>query len=219
MSLTKVYSKDNKTCKVTFSLPTEAAPTAKEVKVVGDFNNWSWEKGVVLKKDKNELKGSTILEAGREYEFRYLIDNSSWDNDWAADGYRPAPFKGVENSIVALPSTETQVSVPAISPKKVATPKKTVVKTSSKATADDLTKIEGVGPKIKSLLHEGGIASFDALAKAKIASLKKILSDAGSRFAMHDPTTWPAQAKLAANNQWEALAQLQEELKGGKVAK
>ncbi len=215
MSLKKTFSKDNKTCKVTFSLPTEAAPSSKEVRVVGDFNNWNWEHGVVLKKGKKEYSGETTLAVGRDYEFRYLIDNSAWDNDWAADGYRPSPFQGVDNSIVAVPATESQVSIP--------TPKASAKKATPKAAApidvkpDDLTKIEGIGPKINGLLNAGGYNTFADLSVAKVAGLKKILNDAGSRYTMHDPTTWPKQAKLAAQGQWEVLAKLQDELKGGKV--
>ncbi|HRD82746.1 MAG TPA: hypothetical protein PLL53_18425 [Saprospiraceae bacterium] len=54
------------------------------------------------------------------------------------------------------------------------------------------------------------------MSKAKPATLKTILDEAGSRFKMHDPTTWPAQAKLAAAGSWEKLQTMQDELKGGK---
>lgn len=81
---------------------------------------------------------------------------------------------------------------------------------------DDLTKIEGIGPKIKELLHNGGIPSFEALASAAPADIKKILVAAGPRYKMHDPGSWPRQAKLAAAGDWKALEKLQDELDGGK---
>jgi hypothetical protein len=86
---------------------------------------------------------------------------------------------------------------------------------SEAALADDLTRIEGIGPKISGLLREAGISSFAQLAGADVDRLQKIIADA-NLTALADPGTWPAQAKLAAEGQWERLDALQEELKGGR---
>lgn len=67
------------------------------------------------------------------------------------------------------------------------------------STKDNLTKITGVGPKIQQLLNAGGIMTYHDLAKAKKATLEKILDDAGPRFNAHDPTTWMKQAKELAS--------------------
>ncbi len=87
--------------------------------------------------------------------------------------------------------------------------------TKSKA-ADDLRKIEGIGPKIASLLAEAGIDSFAKLAATDPDKIREILAAAGNRYKVHDPTTWPEQAALAAEGKWEELAALQNELKGGR---
>lgn len=81
---------------------------------------------------------------------------------------------------------------------------------------DDLTKIEGVGPKLAKLLGEHGIHSFAELGKAKLADLEKIIDAGGSRFNTAEPDSWPKQAKLAAKGDWGALNKLQDELIGGK---
>ena len=81
---------------------------------------------------------------------------------------------------------------------------------------DDLTKIEGVGPKIQGLLKSGGIRSFKQLAEANYDTIKSILDAAGSRYQMHDPTSWPKQSQLAADGHWEELKVLQDELDGGR---
>lgn len=81
---------------------------------------------------------------------------------------------------------------------------------------DDLTKIEGIGPKIKQLLYDGGIKSFDKLAKTEPSAIKKILDAAGPRYQMHNPTSWPKQSHLAATGKWEELKKLQDILDGGK---
>lgn len=82
---------------------------------------------------------------------------------------------------------------------------------------DDLKRIEGIGPKIQSILNDAGILTFDQLARTEVSTLRQIVQeDAGLRIA--DPTTWPEQAELAAAGQWDALEALQEELNAGRRA-
>ncbi len=81
---------------------------------------------------------------------------------------------------------------------------------------DDLTKIEGVGPKIAKLLNDAGLNTFLEVAKASPKAIKKILEAAGPRYQMHDPKTWPRQAGLAALGDWKTLKKWQDELDGGK---
>ncbi len=81
---------------------------------------------------------------------------------------------------------------------------------------DDLTKVEGIGPKINGLLNDDGIYSFEQLADAKVSRLKKILADAGSRYQMHNPATWPKQSGMCAKGEWEKLKKWQDELDGGR---
>ena len=78
--------------------------------------------------------------------------------------------------------------------------------------------IEGVGPKIEQLLHAGNIKSFAMLAKAPVKKLRDILTAAGPRFRMHNPSTWAQQARLARDGKMDALKKLQGELKGGRKA-
>lgn len=81
--------------------------------------------------------------------------------------------------------------------------------------ADDLTRIEGIGPKISGLLQAAGISTFAELAGASVGRLQEIIAEAGLT-ALADPRTWPEQASLAAQGQWERLEALQAELKGGR---
>ena len=84
--------------------------------------------------------------------------------------------------------------------------------------ADDLTLIEGIGPKIAGLLVAAGIKSFADLASASQDTLTDILKAAGSRYATHKPDTWPQQSALARDGKMEELQKLQDELDGGRVA-
>lgn len=81
---------------------------------------------------------------------------------------------------------------------------------------DDLKIVEGIGPKIEELCHVAGIYTFADLADASYETLKGILDNAGARFQMHDPSTWPKQAALARDGKWDELKAWQDELNKGK---
>ena len=83
---------------------------------------------------------------------------------------------------------------------------------------DDLKIIEGIGPKIETLLKEGGITTWAELAEAQIDRIKEILEAAGPRYQMHDPSTWPAQSKFAADGKFDELKEYQDMLIGGRTA-
>lgn len=61
---------------------------------------------------------------------------------------------------------------------------------------DDLTKINGIGPKVAALLHDAGITSFDQLAATDVETLHTILDGAGTRYRAVNPESWPEQAKM-----------------------
>lgn len=94
-------------------------------------------------------------------------------------------------------------------------PAKSAPKKSSSKKADDLKKIEGVGPKAAEALVAAGIDSFAKLAKADPEKIKELLAEASSRLAHLEPGTWPEQAQLAADGKWAELEKLQDELDGG----
>lgn len=82
---------------------------------------------------------------------------------------------------------------------------------------DDLTKIEGIGPKIASILTDAGIATYAALANSDAAQLRDILiTNGGERYNTAVPDSWPEQASLADAGNWSALTELQDRLDGGK---
>lgn len=81
---------------------------------------------------------------------------------------------------------------------------------------DDLKIVEGIGPKIEQLLNDGGIYTFRQLASSSQERLREILDNAGERFRIHDPGTWPKQASIAADGKWDELKEYQDYLVGGK---
>jgi predicted flap endonuclease-1-like 5' DNA nuclease len=82
---------------------------------------------------------------------------------------------------------------------------------------DDLKIVEGIGPKIEELCNAAGIYTFAELASTSVEKIKAILDAAGSRFQMHDPTTWPEQSALARDGKWDELKRWQDELNKGKA--
>ncbi len=87
---------------------------------------------------------------------------------------------------------------------------------SSTEDVSDLEIIEGIGPKIKEILVQAGIATFRSLATTPEYKLRDILVAAGPHFAAHDPSTWNDQALLAESGRWDELEALKEKLVGGR---
>ena len=125
----------------------------------------------------------------------------------------------------------TDTLLPKAPTKKVVNPKSTnkkalkqiKVKTSPSPSKNkkainknDFTVIEGIGPKIASILQKAGIQSFEQLAKTDVTNLQIILAKAGKQYQKHNPATWGQQANLAATGKWEVLAVWKKRIKGGK---
>ena len=166
------------------------------------------------------LKGDKVIVFKKKRRKGYRVKN----------GHRQSLTEIVIESIKAsgakkaAPKKETKKAEPkkveakAAAPKaEKAAPKKAATKPAAKKAtgkADDLKKIEGIGPKIASTLVEAGIATFADLAKAKPAAISEII--AGVR-GNHVTDTWPKQAKLASDGKWDELKKWQDELDGGKA--
>ena len=151
----------------------------------------------VLVFKKKRRKGYKKKNGHRQYITKILIDAIS--------------EKG--GKVAASPKKEVK-NVEAEAKKKEET--KAATKKVTKA-GDDLKKIEGIGPKIASVLTEAGVDTYKKLAKAKPEDIKEILTKASDKYAVHDPETWPKQAQLAAEDKWDELKKWQDELDGGKA--
>lgn len=97
--LKKDYSETKATCQVTFELPPEVQ--AQTAQLCGEHNDWNQESYPMTRQDNGSFTLTVELAAGRSYQFRYLLDEIHWENDWAADSYVPNPF-GEENSVVEV---------------------------------------------------------------------------------------------------------------------
>jgi predicted flap endonuclease-1-like 5' DNA nuclease len=104
-------------------------------------------------------------------------------------------------SPVSAPPAPAQEQAPAEAPK-----------------PDNLTRVEGIGPAIQRLLRENDIVTFSQLAETPVKRLSQILEEANLR-QLADPETWPEQARLAAENNWDALKAMQDTLSAGRRTK
>lgn len=128
--------------------------------------------------------------------------------------------KKVKDAPVAAEAPKAKAKAPAAKVEAPAAkaPAAPVAKAPAPATdaKDDLRKVEGIGPKIAELLNNAGINTFAQLGATEVDRIKEILAEAGSRYAAHNPGTWPRQAQMAADGKWDELKVWQDELDGGK---
>lgn len=80
---------------------------------------------------------------------------------------------------------------------------------------DDLKIIEGIGPKLESILKESGITDLAVMSNSDPDKIREILESAGNRYKMFNPDTWPKQASLAVEGKWDELKEYQDRLEGG----
>ncbi|HLV91884.1 MAG TPA: 50S ribosomal protein L21 [Aequorivita sp.] len=144
------------------------------------------------------LKGDKVIVFKKKRRKGYRVKN----------GHRQALSEIVIESIVASGATPAKKKEAKAAPKAKAETKKT-------AKADDLKKIEGVGPKAAEAMVAAGMDTFAKIAKAKPEAIATILSEASSNLAHLVTDTWPKQAKLAADGKWDELKELQDRLDGG----
>jgi predicted flap endonuclease-1-like 5' DNA nuclease/archaellum component FlaC len=91
-----------------------------------------------------------------------------------------------------------------------------IMGTPAPVVPDDLKIVEGIGPKIEELFNAAGIFTWKQLYNTPIERLREILVAAGPRFQVHDPATWPEQARLADEGKLDELKVLQDRLNAGR---
>ena len=102
MSIKKQFLKRKPVCKVTFRIPEEIGNSATTAHVVGEFNNWNPSSTPMTKLKSGVFTATVDLAKGREYQFRYLLDEKNWENDGDADKFVPTPFGDSANSVITV---------------------------------------------------------------------------------------------------------------------
>lgn len=138
---------------IIFSLPAEAVKDASKVCLMGDFNDWTSSKEFELKIRPDGSAGiSILLEAGKSYRYRFLINDSVWVNDYHAERYEPVEGYGIDNCVITVPIEESvKATARAKSPAKTKSGKsvkKSGVKSvKTKSTTRTKTTRTGTGRK------------------------------------------------------------------------
>lgn len=102
MTINKRYFKTKPCCTVTFRLAKRDAGTAETASVVGEFNEWQTSATPMTRLKDGSFKATVDLEPGREYQFRYLLDDDGWMNDTEADAFVATEFHDAENSVIRV---------------------------------------------------------------------------------------------------------------------
>jgi 1,4-alpha-glucan branching enzyme len=100
MAFKKQYLKSKAVCKVTFKLLKAQAHAANSVCLVGDFNEWDVTSTPMKKLKNGDFTITVNLATDTQYQFRYLLDDKAWENDWEADAYIPSSVSFDHNSVV-----------------------------------------------------------------------------------------------------------------------
>lgn len=100
MSLNKKYLKSKAICKVTFKVKKEECDAAEKVAIAGDFNGW--QEAPMKRLKSGDFSLTLDLETENKYQFRYLLNDEKWENDWEADEYIPSPVSLEDNSVVIV---------------------------------------------------------------------------------------------------------------------
>ena len=187
--------------KVTIGAPAikGAAVTAKILKhLKGD-------KVIVFKKKRR--KGYRVKNGHRQYlseiQIESIVATGAKVSEDKKETKKAPAKKAAPKKEVAKPA-----AIKEETPVKKAAPKKAAKKTSTKG--DDLKKIEGIGPKIAEHFNNAGIMTFEDLATTEVSKLQEILTAAGPRYKMHNPGSWPKQARMAADGKWDELKEWQD---------
>ncbi len=80
---------------------------------------------------------------------------------------------------------------------------------------DDLTQLEGIGPKMSEALINQGVTTFQKLSEMDLDEIRAVLDTAGQRFAP-SAESWAEQASYAAKGDWDGLQALQDRLVAGR---
>jgi hypothetical protein len=137
--------------KVTFELAANIVAEATSGILVGEFNNWDFNNGISLKRQKDgSMKASVELENGKTYEYRYFLNDGRWVNDDRADRYSHVSGYNVENCIVSVPAIEKAAPVKAVKAEtkkeEIVATTATKVKAPAKAKAVKSTVVEAKAP-------------------------------------------------------------------------
>ncbi len=174
-----------------------------------DKENVKTEMRKAVKKTQSKVERATLGELDAFSQLKEQLKEDAKTTKAAP----PAAEPEAKTEEPAAPTEEAEAVVEEPAKEEAAPVTPTPVEAGAK---DDFKKIEGIGPKIEELLHTASILTYQQLHETEAEKIREILAEAGSRYKVHDPTSWPKQAGMAANDKWEELKEWQDSVRGGK---
>lgn len=157
-----------------------------------------------LRDVKNKLAAARSAQANAEKEAEALRAAQS----------APAEVKEVEKIVEKI--VEVPADTSALDAEITSLKAQLAAAAAPAAEPDNLTQIEGIGPKTNELFHNNGITTFQQISEMNEDSLRAVLEKGGNRFGILDPYTWPRQAQLILSGNKEELDAYQDYLIAGR---
>lgn len=190
---------------------------------------WMWQEDRASEKDTTESPPAQTAIHEANVKAETTLAKAAESVKKAEDAISPPPPKStpiepvspIEKATPAETVTPVKETAPTeeVSPAEKAAPAEEIPPAAEiipgDKQADDLTRVEGIGPKYQEVLTAAGITTFAQVAQADLARLEQIIKDAGMRRPA-SIETWAEQAGYAAKGDWEGLEKLQGELTGGR---
>lgn len=195
---------------IKFTIPVHLVEEANSAHVLGEFNNWTpGEQSKMTLQEDGSLAVSIPLEIGKNYQYRFFLNDGRWLNDPAAQGYQEQVNYFTANSIVFVEADMDKIEEEKketskekkTATEKTAAPKKASAKKvagKKEAVNDPLEKIKGINVATRNVLHKAGITTFSKLSKTGQGTIKAALAAAGESFAAMDSSSWVREAKKQA---------------------
>lgn len=160
---------------ITFTLPAEAVKGATEAFLLGDFNNWNPQNAPKLEKQPDgSFKTAAQLEEGKTYQYRFLLNDGRWVNDYHAQNYVPVSGLYVDNCVITIPVSKAEENKKTASAKPA--PANTKVVKAETVKAQSTENAESVKPK--------AVKKATSRAKAEAPKTKKTEPAADAKLKM-----------------------------------
>lgn len=165
-----------------------------------------------------QLEGPTAARESSRFQSAAYRDPSTGAAEEEAGAAAPvdsgAAAAAAAEAASSTVESEAEVGAQAARQSGAASQRKNSASVVNHPSQDELEVIEGIGPKIASILRAQGIRTFRQLSETSLERLNEILQEVGA--GINPPDTWPAQARLAAEGKWDELDELKSQLKAGR---
>jgi large subunit ribosomal protein L27 len=123
---------------------------------------------------------------------------------------------GSETAVAEAPAPKAKRATTPKAEAPAEAPKSRSTKKAAKAEGDNLTAIEGIGPKTQEALYSSGITTYAQVASTSAEELLRIVKEEHKVHLVGDAATWPKQAQFLVDGDADGLKAYQDKLVGGR---